>query len=80
MAEPFVLAFDNEDGALQVRDKLLDIQKHRSLQLAAAVVRRQDGKVKVKQLNDLVGSGSGGQSLLPRRSLAPSGGVGGPPC
>jgi uncharacterized membrane protein len=62
MAELVVLAFDNEDGALQVRDKLLDIQKNRMLQLAdaAVVIRRQDGKVKVKQLNDLVGSGAFG--------------------
>jgi uncharacterized membrane protein len=62
MAELVVLAFDNEDGAFQVRDKLLDYQKNRSLQLAdaAVVVRREDGKVKVKQLNELVGSGAFG--------------------
>jgi uncharacterized membrane protein len=62
MSELIVLAFDNEDGALQMRDRLLDIQKQRMLQLAdaAIVVRRQDGKVKVKQLTDLVGSGAFG--------------------
>jgi uncharacterized membrane protein len=62
MAELVVLAFDNEDGALQVRDKLLDYRKNRSLQLAdaAVVVRREDGKVKVKQLTELVGSGAFG--------------------
>jgi uncharacterized membrane protein len=62
MTEMVVLAFDNEAGALQVRDKLLDIQKRRMLQLAdaAVVVRRQDGKVKVKQLHNLVGSGAFG--------------------
>jgi uncharacterized membrane protein len=62
MAELVVLAFDNEDGALQVRDKLLDIQQNRMLQLAdaAVVIRKQDGKVKVKQLNDLVGTGAFG--------------------
>jgi len=62
MAELVVLAFDNEDGALQLRDELLDIQKRRMLQLAdaAVVVRRQDGKVKVKQLNNLVGTGAFG--------------------
>jgi len=60
MAELIVLAFDNEDGALQMRDKLLDIREQRMLQLAdaAVVVRRQDGKVKVKQLTELVGSGA----------------------
>jgi uncharacterized membrane protein len=62
MAELVVLAFHNEDGALQLRDKLLDIQKRRMLQLAdaAVVIRRQDGKVKVKQLNNLVGTGAFG--------------------
>lgn len=62
MGELIVLAFDNEEGALLVRDKLLDIQKRRMLQLsdAAVVVRRQDGKIKVKQLTSLVGSGAVG--------------------
>ena len=62
MAELIVLAFDDEEGAFQVRDKLLDIQQNRLLQLAdaAVVVRRQDGKVKVKQLTNLVGSGTFG--------------------
>ena len=60
MSELIVLAFDNEEGALQMRDKLLDIRKHRMLQLAdaAVVVRRQDGKVKVKQAVSLVGAGA----------------------
>ena len=59
MAELVVLVFDNEEGALQARDRLLEIQKHRMLQLAdaAVVVRRQDGKVKIKQLHGLVGPG-----------------------
>ena len=62
MSELIVLAFDNEEGALQVRDKLLEIQKRRMLQLAdaAVVVRKEDGKVKVKQLRNLVGSGAFG--------------------
>jgi len=60
MAELIVLAFDDEQGALQMRDQLLDIREQRMLQLAdaAVVVRRQDGKVKVKQLTELVGSGA----------------------
>ncbi len=60
MSELVVLAFDNEEGAFQVRDRLLDIRKRRMLQLADAtvVVRRQDGKVKVKQLTNLVGGGA----------------------
>ena len=62
MSELVVLAFDNEQGALRARDKLLDVQKRRMLQLAdaAVVVRQQDGKVKVKQLTSLVGGGAFG--------------------
>ena len=62
MAELVVLVFDVEEGALQARDRLLEIQKHRMLQLAdaAVVVRKQDGKVKIKQLHGLVGPGAFG--------------------
>ena len=62
MAELVVLAFDSEDGALEMRDKLLDYRKDRMLQLsdAAVVVRQQDGQVKVKQLTNLVGGGAFG--------------------
>ncbi len=60
MSDLIVLAFDSEDGALQLRDKLLSMQKQRIIELAdaAVVVRRQDGKAKVKQLHSLVGSGA----------------------
>ena len=62
MIEMIVLVFDDEEGALQMRDKLLAVRKQRLLQLADAAVatRQQDGKVKVKQLNNLVGSGAFG--------------------
>lgn len=62
MSELVVLAFDNEEGAYQARDRLLDIRKRRMLQLADAtvVVRRQDGKVKIKQLTNLVGGAAFG--------------------
>lgn len=62
MAELIVLAFDDEDGAMQMRDKLLEMREDRMLQLAdaAVVVRRQDGKVKVRQLTELVGTGAFG--------------------
>jgi uncharacterized membrane protein len=62
MSELVVLAFDNEEGAYQARDKLLDVRKRRMLQLAdaTAVVRRQDGKVKIKQLTNLVGGAAFG--------------------
>ncbi len=62
MVELIVLVFDTEDGALRMRDKLLDIQQRRLVELAdaAVVVRRQDGKVKVKQLTNVVGAGAFG--------------------
>ena len=62
MSELIVLAFDNQEGALRARDRLLAIRKQRMLQLAdaAVVVRQEDGKVKVKQLTSLVGSGAFG--------------------
>jgi uncharacterized membrane protein len=62
VSELVVLAFGTEQGAFQARDRLLDIQKRRMLQLAdaAVVVRQKDNKVKVKQLTNLVGSGAFG--------------------
>ena len=49
MADRVVLAFDSENGAVQMRDKLSQLQKQQIIGLAdaAVVVRRQDGKVKV---------------------------------
>jgi uncharacterized membrane protein len=60
MSDLIVLAFDNEDGAIQLRDKLAALQKQQIIQLedAAVVIRRQDGKVKVKQAVSLVGAGA----------------------
>lgn len=60
MSDLIVLAFDSEDGALQFRDKLMSLQKQEIIKLedAAVVVRRQDGKAKVKQLHSLVGAGA----------------------
>lgn len=55
-----VVAFDNETGAARMRDELGQLQKERLVTLddAAVVVRRQDGKVKVNQATSLVGAGS----------------------
>jgi uncharacterized membrane protein len=55
-----VFAFKDEDSAVQMRDKLVGLQKMQLIQLsdAAVVVRRQDGKVKVKQAVSLVGAGA----------------------
>jgi uncharacterized membrane protein len=60
MATLVVLAFKDETGAEQMRDKLKDLQKLQLISLsdAAVVVRRQDGKVKVKQAVSLVGAGA----------------------
>jgi uncharacterized membrane protein len=60
MATLVVLAFKDETGAAQMRDRLAGLQRQRFLSLAdaAVVVRRRDGKVKVKQAVNLVGAGA----------------------
>ena len=60
MAELIVLDFKNQQAAFDVRDKLIELQKQHIVQLAdaAVVLRREDGKVKVKQLYNLAGSGA----------------------
>lgn len=66
MAELIVLVFDDEAGALQARDKLLDIREQRLVQLAdaAVAIRGEDGKLKVKQLTNLVGTGASGGGFV----------------
>ena len=60
MSELIVVSFDNEYGAENMRDALGDLQKRELVKLddAAVVVRRMDGKVKVKQAQSLVGAGA----------------------
>lgn len=60
MSDLVVLAFDTETGAAEMRDDLSRLQKQKIVELedAAVVVRRQDGKVKVKQAVSLVGEGA----------------------
>src|SRR2546421_4973928 len=60
MSNLVVMAFDNEYGAEQVRDKLVDLQKAQLIKIddACVVVRGQDGKVKVKQAANLAGAGA----------------------
>jgi len=60
MSELVVLAFDTETGAEEMREKLVRLQKQKIITLedAAVVVRKQDGKVKVKQAQSLVGAGA----------------------
>lgn len=60
MSDLVVLAFDTEDGALGMRDAMVNLQKQHIVELedAAVVIRRADGKVKVKQAVSLVGQGA----------------------
>ena len=60
MSDLVVLAFDTETGAAEMRDELIRLQKQKIVELedAAVVVRKQDGKVKVKQAVSLVGEGA----------------------
>jgi uncharacterized membrane protein len=60
MSTLMVLAFDNETGALEMREDLKRMQKEHIVELedAAVVIRKPDGKVKVKQAVSLVGKGA----------------------
>ena len=60
MSDLVVLAFDTETGAEELRDTLVQLQKQKIITLedAAVVVRKEDGKVKVKQAVSLVGAGA----------------------
>ncbi len=60
MSDLIVVAFDNETGAENMRDALVGMQKRHvvTLEDAAVVVRKPDGKVKVKQAVNLVGEGA----------------------
>jgi uncharacterized membrane protein len=60
MSEMLVFAFKTPTGAAEMRDALVTLQKQELISLgdAAVVVRNADGKVKVKQANNLVGAGA----------------------
>jgi uncharacterized membrane protein len=60
MSNMVVMAFDNEYTAEQVRDKLVELQRAQLIKLddAVVVVRKPDGKVKVKQAANLAGAGA----------------------
>lgn len=60
MSTLLVFAFDNETGAPEMVGHIQALQRQQLITLsdAAAVIRRQDGKVKVKQANNLVGAGA----------------------
>lgn len=65
MSSLVVLAFDDEKGAEQMREKMYDFQKRELITLddAAVAVRKENGHVKVKQAHSLVGSGALGGSF-----------------
>ena len=60
MTDLVVLAFDGEDTAEQVRNKLVDLNKQYLLNLreAVEVVRHSDGKIKIKDEPRLTGIGA----------------------
>ena len=60
MSELIVFAFPTESGAAEMSEKLKSLQKQQLITLsdAATVVRKPDGKVKVKQAVSLVGAGA----------------------
>ncbi len=60
MATFTVLKFTTEDGADQVLGTLERLQKQELIQVldAAVLVRKADGKPKIKQLHNLVGAGA----------------------
>jgi uncharacterized membrane protein len=60
MSSLVVFAFKDEIGAEQMRDELAGLQKQHLITLsdAAVLVRKEDGKVKVKQAVSLVGAGA----------------------
>jgi uncharacterized membrane protein len=65
MSEMIVFAFDDQNGAEAMRDELKTLQKQQLISLddAAVVIRKPDGKVKVKQATSLVGAGALGGSF-----------------
>lgn len=59
MSYLMVLSFPSEKGAEMVRDDVIRLQKEHIVKLedAAVVVRRKDGKVKIKQATVLSARG-----------------------
>jgi len=60
MSDLIVVAFDNETDAEKLQAQMKRLQKEHlvTLEDAAVVVRKADGKVKVKQSTSLVGAGA----------------------
>jgi uncharacterized membrane protein len=62
MSELVVLAFDREEGASEMMSEISALQRQELIKLddAAVVVRKLNGRVKVKQAQSLVGTGAVG--------------------
>ena len=62
MSELIVFAFPTEDGAFSMDDTIHQLKKEELIDLddAAVVIRKPDGKIKVKQAVHLVGAGTVG--------------------
>jgi len=60
MSDLVVVAYPDETTAFQARDNLVQLQKEHLIELADAVVvvRKQDGKVEIKQAVNLAGVGA----------------------
>lgn len=60
MSDLVVFAFSNPSGAAEMGETIKELQKEQLIDVAdaATVVRRDDGKVKVKQAVSLVGAGA----------------------
>jgi uncharacterized membrane protein len=60
MSTLVVLKFDSAEGARQMRDRLLDLQKQQLLQVEDAAIMSKDanGKPKLEQLHNLAGAGA----------------------
>jgi uncharacterized membrane protein len=60
MSTLVVLKFDSVEGARQMRDRLLDLQKQQLLQVEDAAIMSKDanGKPKLEQLHNLAGAGA----------------------
>ncbi len=81
MSNLFVVAFDEENGAERALSAMADWQKQKLIKIddAATVVKRADGKVKVKHADNLVGKGAMGGAfwgaLIGLVFLSPVGGA-----
>ncbi|MCA9874139.1 MAG: DUF1269 domain-containing protein [Anaerolineales bacterium] len=62
MSTLLVLTFDNKTGARVMVDQVQTLQRQQLITLAdaATVIRQEDGRIKIKQLNNLVGAGAFG--------------------